>query len=415
VNTDELELKQNLRWGWISAFAGAGILFAALNFQYSFGVFFKPISNYFGLSRAVVSGVVSVRSIVSGVISPLAGSLSDKYGPKGVVLVGIILAGIGYLLSSRIGNVWQLYIFISFIGLGQGAILTPLLSTISGWFKEKAALANGILMSGFGMGQIVVPPVATYLLLNYSWKICFIILGIVAIILGTLAWSFVRSAPQEIILPSSQLDSERVDTKTNHIKAVFTVREAMGTSVLWKLLFIQIVNAITFQMMVVHVVAAATDKGISLEAAALILTISGITNTVGRLTISGLASRVGNKAALASSLLIQAPMLFLLATANNSGNFYLAAAVHGIAYGGVAPIIPTLAGSMFGRKSAGGIIGLTNLAYTLGIAIGPLMAGFIFDFTGNYFVAISLAGSMMTISFVLSLLLKPPQQRSIVV
>ena len=415
MNADKADSKPSLRWGWITAFAGTGILFAALNFQYSFGVFFKPISNTFGWSRTVVSGVVSVRSIVTGAIAPLSGFLSDRYGPKGVVLVGIILAGIGYLLSSRIGNLWQLYLFIGVIGLGQGAILTPLLSTISGWFREKAALANGLLMSGFGIGQIVVPPVATYLLLKYSWETCFIVLGIVALTLGTLAWSFVRSAPQEIILPSSQLGGEQVDTKANHGMADFTVREAMGTFTLWVLLFIQIVNAITFQMMVIHVVAAATDKGISLGAAALILTISGVTNTVGRLAIGGLASRIGNKVVLASSLFIQAPMIFLLATANNLWSFYLVAAVHGIAYGGAAPIIPTLAGSMFGRKSAGKIIGLTNLAYTLGVAIGPLVAGFIFDFTGGYFMAFALAGSMMIISFVLSLLLKPPQQSGKVV
>ena len=171
--------------------------------------------------------------------------------------------------------------------------------------------------------------------------------------------------------------------------------------------------AMCFQMVVIHVVAAATDVGILAETAAFILTLSGITNTVGRLTGGGLASKFGNKKVLAFSLAIQVPMLFLLAGASDLSVFYIVVAVHGLVYGAAGPIIPTLAGSLFGTKSAGAIIGSVTIAYTAGTTIGPLVAGYIFDVTGGYSIAFSSAGIATAIAFLLCLLLKSPKKKAL--
>ena len=408
--------KRKLFYGWVVAIAGAGVIIAAVNFQYSFGIFIQPLINKFGWSRAAIAGSVSARSIVSGLISPIAGALSDRYGPRRFILMGIFMVGVSYLLASRINNLWQLYFFLSILtGIGTAVIFIPVLATVTKWFGGKSALANGIVMSGFGMTQVIIPPLATYLIVQYSWETAFIVLGVAAWGLGTVAWYFIRTPPNIMNPPLSKSAGEREATKTSEnptgVENDYTLSAALRTRTLWLLFLVFVVVATSYQMVAIHIVVAAIDTGITPEAAAIILTLSGLTNTLGRLTIGGLASKIGNRTVLVPCLLIQALALFFLAGASDLHAFYIIATVYGLAYGGVTPIVTTMAGRFFGTRSIGSIIGTLFTAYTIGVAIGPLLAGYIFDVTGSYFIAFSSAAIAMVIVFLFSLLLKPPQRK----
>jgi len=402
--------KGKLFYGWVIAIAGGGIVFTACNFQYTFGVFLKPIISRFGWSRAAVSGCVSGRSILSGLIAPIAGSLSDRYEPRRFILIGIFLAGASYLLSSQISSLWHLYLLLSVLmGIGLGIMYTPTVATATRWFGAKSALANGIVLSGFSMAQILLPPAATYIILRYGWETCFIILGIAALGLGTLAWSFIRNPPKSVVSPPLP-ESASANTLANDD---YTLSETLHTTTFWLLSLIFLVDGFCYLMVVIHIVAAATDAGILPEAAAIILTLGGITNMVGRLALGGLATKISSKTILALCLAVQAPMLLLLAGASDLWVFYTVAAVHGLIHGGVGPIILSLPGSLFGTKSVGGIIGTLTLAFTIGSAIGPLLAGYIFDVTGGYSIAFSSAAIATAIAFLLCLLLKPPRRKAL--
>ena len=408
-------MRGKLSYGWVVAIASAGIIFAAANFQYSFGVFVKPLTDRFGWSRAAISGSVSARSIMSGLVFTPVGALSDKYGPKRFILLGVLLVGLSYILASGITSLWQLYLFLSILtGIGIACFLTPLETTVIRWFGSRAALPNGILMAGFGMAQIVIPPVATYLLVQHSWEICLIVLGVTAWVLGIIAWFFIKTpadtGEQPLANPKGQ-DAPKASEAESGGENNYTLSEALHTKSLWILLIIYLLAATSYQMVAIHIIAKAIDTGITPEAAAIILTLSGITNTSGRLVVGGLASRIGNKIVLAPCLAIQAVALYFLAGASELHIFYIIAALFGLAYGGIAPIIPTLAGSFFGTRSLGPIIGILNTAHTAGIAIGPFLAGYVFDATGSYSAAFFSAAIAMAIVFLLSLLLKQPQRK----
>ncbi len=399
-----------LFYGWVVAIAGGCILLTAGNFQYTFGVFLKPIISKFGWSRAAVAGCASGRSILSGMIAPISGSLSDRFGARKFILIGIFLAGTSYLLSSQISGLWHLYLFLSVLmGIGMGIIFTPAITTASKWFGGKSALANGIVLSGFGFAQILLPPAAIYIIMRYGWETCFIALGIVACGLGTVAWSFVRNPPQSVVSPPLQ-ESTSTHTPGNDD---YTLSEASHTIAFWILFLIYLVDGLCYLMVVIHIVAAATDVGILPGAAAIILTLSGITNTVGRLAIAGLATKIDYKTTLALSLGIQAVMLFLLVGASDLWVFYIVVAVLGLFYGGIGPIVFSLAGTLFGPKSAGGVIGTLTFGFTIGSSAGPLLAGYIFDVTGSYSLAFSTAAIAMTIACLLCLLLKPPRKKAL--
>jgi len=411
------KVRGKLSYGWIVALAGGITVLAAANFQYSFGVFLKPLINQFGWSRTAISGCVSARSILSGVMSPISGNLSDRYGPRKLIFVGVLLVGLGYLSASRISSLWQLYFSLSILtGIGIGFFFTPVVATATKWFGGKSGLANGIVMSGFGMAQIIIPPVATYLILQYSWETCFIILGMATLGVGIIAWSFIRNPPQSMTNPppgkptgAGEVSKDEKTPATDY----YTLSEALRTPTLWLMLLIYMTTAICYQMVVIHIVVAAIDTGITPEAAALILTLGGITNTAGRLIVGGLANKFGTKIVLALCLAVQAPVLFFLAGASDLHVFYIIATVFGFAYAGTSPIMPTMAAVLFGTRSVGSIFGTLNLAYTTGVAIGPLLAGYIFDATGSYSAAFLSAAVAMAISFILCLLLKQPKKKAL--
>jgi len=409
--------RRRLSHGLVVAIAGAGVLLVAGNFQYSFGVFVKPLINKFGWSRAAISGCVSVRSVVSGLTSPLIGTFSDKYGPKKFILLGIFLIGLSYLLASRTNSLWELYLFLGVLtGIGISCELVPAVSTATRWFGRKSALANGIVFSGFGMAQIILPPVATYIIVQQGLGTCFTILGLAAWVLGIVAWYFIKLPPNtesQSQAEPGEADIPKVTEPPIGTVDNYTLSEALHTKTLWIMLLVIMVVTISYQMIIIHIVAAATDIGITPEAAAIILTLSGITNTLGRLTTGALTSKIGNRAVLALYLAIQALSLFALVWARDLYLFYIIATVCGLAYGGTVPMIPTLAGSFFGTRAIGSIFGTTVTAATTGVAIGPLLAGYIFDSTGSYSIAFLSAAIALAIAFLFSLLLKSPRRKTL--
>ena len=414
-NPSTTEVRGKLSYGWVVVIAGAFVVLIGGTFQYSFGVFVKPLINRFGWSRTAISASITTRSITSGLTGPMVGALSDRYGPRKFILAGIFFVGLSQILASRITTLWHLYFFLGALaGIGISLFFVPIFATIPRWFGSKSALGNGIVLSGFGWAQIIIPPVATYLILQYSWETCFLILGIAALVLGTAAWSFIKTPPNTmnhpLVKPIEANAPKASDTPTES-KDTYTLSEALRTPALWIMLLIFAVIAASYQMVVIHIVVAAIDIGITSEAAAIILSLSGTGNIAGRLILGGLANKFGNKITLIFCLAIQALALFFLAGATDLSALYIIVVVHGFGYGGSTPIVFTMAGSFFGTKSIGTIIGTINAAYALGIATGPLWAGYIFDVTGSYYTAFLYASIAVMISFLLCLLLKPPRRK----
>ncbi|MFC1951629.1 MFS transporter [Chloroflexota bacterium] len=416
-NPSATKVRRKLSYGWVVVIASAFIILIGGSFQYSFGVFIKPLINKFGWSRTAISASITTRSITSGLIGPIVGTLSDRYGSKKFILVGILLVGLSQILTSRITTLWHLYLFLGALaGIGISLFFVPIFAMVPKWFGDKSALGNGIVLSGFGWAQIIIPPVATYLILQYSWETCFLILGIAALVLGTVAWSFIRTPPNTVKQPQAkpiEADAPKASEPPTGVKDNYTLSEALRTPALWIMLLIFAIIAASYQMVVIHIIVAAIDIGLTSEAAAIILSLSGIGNIAGRLILGGLATKIGNKITLSFCLASQALALFFLAGASDLYAFYIIAAIHGFGYGGSTPIVFTMAGSFFGTKSIGSIIGTINAAYALGIAAGPLWAGYIFDVTGSYYTAFLYASIAVMISFLLCLLLKPPRRKTL--
>ncbi len=274
-------------------------------------------------------------------------------------------------------------------------------------------MANGILLSGFGMAQVIIPPLATYLILAYGWETTYVVLGVAALLVAPVAWRLMRRPPRDgPLVERVSAEAARPSTTPPATEDNYTLGEALHTAALWGLLLSLAVVGAGYQIITVHIVAAAIDTGATPEAAAIILTLSGITNTMGRLVLGTAATRINGRIVLTASLATQALMLFALTRASSLPAFYVIVSIHALAYGGLVPLMPSLAGSFFGTKAIGAIFGMINTAYTVGGAFGPILAGYIFDVTGSYYIAFLAGAIIIAITFVFSLTLRPPRRRT---
>ena len=195
----ENKARKRLFYGWvmIAAFLVFGIVLFGINS--SFGFFFKSIEGEFNLTRAVTSAITSTNQIIVGICALITGLALDRYGPKTVVLIMGIFAGLSLLLTSQTTSVWQLFVTYSvLLSIGIGPAYVVLSSTISRWFDKKRGIALGISGAGLGLGTIVISPLATYLISNFDWRTAYMVIGLLVwIVVIPISWLLKRD-PRDI-------------------------------------------------------------------------------------------------------------------------------------------------------------------------------------------------------------------------
>lgn len=396
-------------YAWSTAIAGALVIICCNNLQYLFGTFMTPIMERFEVTRTVASGVMSARGLTMAISAFVSGVLLDRIGLRRVVVIGITICGLGYLLAAFATEVWQLYLLFGLLmGVGGGFTFSPLVAATAKWFGGRSALANGVVLSGFGFAQILLPPLLTSLFISYGWQVCLLSLAGLSWIGGLLAWNRLHDPPsshlQEIAAATEQEPVPALDEPVG-----ISLRQAMTQRGYWIFLLIYFANALSFSTVITHIVVRATDLGIAATAAAVILTVIGIPNTFGRILVGLIANRVNQRLIISLAFLLQAPVVFALGWITDLWVFYVVGAFYGLVYGVVQPLVPTLAVGHFGGRSLGSILGTINFVYVFGAMLGPIFAGVMFDLTGNYLVAFMVNGSLLLLVFLMSLALKPPR------
>jgi MFS family permease len=378
--------------------------------RFSFGVFFKSIEAEFDWSRAATSGVFSAYMVVSSVVVIAAGWAVDRYGPRIIVLLMSLFTGLSLLLTSQISSPWQLFITYSLLlSIGTGAMHVVLTSTVSRWFEKKRGFALGIASSGAGLGMVVMSPFAAYLISGFGWRMAYIVMGLVAWLIAIPLSRLLRRDPYEIgTLPdgASSITKEtglpEPTIKDNSVPPPgLSLREAFRTSNFWILSFIWVLTAFTHFFVLTHIVPHATDIGVSPEEAAALLGLIGGVGIVGRVLVGRVSDRIGSKAvAIGSSLVIVGAMVWLI-WARDFWALYLFAIVYGFAFGGRATAISVLVVDAFGVSSIGVILGLMDIGWGAGGAIGSAIGGLIFDVTDSYVIAFEAGAVAMLIATLL--------------
>lgn len=396
-------------YGWVIVAVSFVIITITYGMHYSFGVFFKPLQEDFGWTRAVTSGVFSLYMFLACALAILAGWALERYGPRTIVVSGGCLIALGLLLSSQTNATWQIYISYGVVlALGVSAIYNPLITTASQWFTERKGLALGIMVAGVGMGAVIIPPLARWLISLYNWRTSYLILGLIAGIVIVASSLLLKRDSQRTSALSHDAAEVPADAAALLEPEGLSLKEAARTASMWVLFSMSVLHCVCIQMVMIHLVAYATDSGIPPFTAATLISIIGGFSILGRISVGSASDRIGRKAAFIICALFMAGVVFWLAMVTELWMFYLSAAIFGFAYGGQVPLFPALSGELFGLRHMGIIFGVIMLAAGVGGTIGPLLAGYVFDNTGSYSIAFSIAGVGMLIAAALAFRLKAP-------
>ncbi len=395
--------------GWLIVIAGFLILMVSWGSQFSFSVFFAPLAGEFGWDRASTSGVFSLSILLFGVGSIFAGRMTDRWGPRYVVGVGGILMAGGLLLSSRINSLWELYLFYGVpTGLAVSAGWGPLAAAIPRRFPSQRGLAMGIMSIGISVGILVIPFLSSHLIYFFGWRLSFAILGLLTgtVIIGS---TFLiekeppyggKSRPREEVpaLPPRSAPARG-----------WSLTEALGTRAFWMFFAAYLLWCTGFYMISVHLPVYGLDLGFSPTEAALGVSLIGGGSIFGKFLMGLLSDRIGPRRVMVINLILQGLCIFGLIFSRGALPFYLFSGLFGFGYGGTGPQIPLVVAQFFGLPSLGAILGVMILSGQIGGAIGPLLAGKIFDLTRSYSFGFSTGGTSVLVASLLFFILKAPQ------
>jgi MFS family permease len=393
-------------YGYNIVTAGFGIQAVGIGILIAFGVFFKPLLVDFEWSRATLSGAQSLAMLVSGILGILIGRLSDRFGPRMVMSVAAFFLGLGLLLMSGLNHLWQLFLFYSVVfGIGLSAIDIIPLSTTARWFIRRRGIMTGIVKVGTGAGQLIIPLVASLLIAGYGWRISYVIIGAAAMVMLIFIGQLLRRDPAQMgLLPDGNKELQTQSSKLTETD--FYIREALRTWQFWTICFTFLATMFCLLMIMVHIVPHVTDIGISSTTAAGILSAIGGISMVGRFVTGVAIDRIGNRLSMIICLILLILALLWLQLAGELWMFYLFAVVYGFGHGGLFTVISPIVAEYFGIRSHGVLFGIVFCSAMVGGAIGPVIAGHIFDTTGSYSLAFWICTSVGALALVLILTLR---------
>jgi MFS family permease len=318
-----------------------------------------------------------------------------------------VFFGLGYLLMSGLNELWQLYLFFGIIfGIGLSTVDVIALTTIARWFVRKRGIATGIVKVGTGAGQMTFPFLASVLITLYGWRNSCAIIGVAVLIFLVAIAQLLRRDPGSMgLFPDG--DTAPAASGLFSVTDGLFLREALRTRQFWTLCAAKLAIVFCLMTVMVHIVPFAHEIKVSATRAASVLSTIGGVSMAGRF-ISGLAiDRIGSKRVMVFSFVLLIAGLFWLQMTTELWMLYLFAIVYGIAHGGFFTSFSPIVAEFFGIKAHGALFGITMFCGTFGGAMGPVMAGYVFDITGGYGGAIWICTLVAALGFVMIALLKP--------
>jgi MFS family permease len=398
--------KPALFYGYIVAAACFAIQATGIGTHVSFGIFFKPLLADFGWPRASLAGAHSSAFLLMGFLGIFVGRLNDRFGPRMLLTVTALFFGMGLFLMSTIDSLWQVYLYYGLmVGIGLSPVDVIALSTTTRWFVRRRGMITGMVKAGTGAGQFFIPLASSVLILNYGWRTAYILLAAFATLMLAGMGQLMRRDPSQMgLLPDG--DTQIGTAGSDFVERGLVLREALKTRQFWTICCINLTIAFCLMSIFLHIVPHATDIGIPATSAASVLSTIAGASIVGRLFIGFIADRAGYRNCMICCFMVLISAFLWLQVADELWMLYLFAVFYGMGHGGHFTLISPLVAEHFGIRSHGVLFGIVLFAGTFGGAIGPILAGHLFDITGSYSSAFWICAAMGFVSLGLILSLR---------
>ncbi len=366
------------RYRWVIVAAGGLLGCVAIGAMFSLPVLLQPITRDTGWSVTGVSSAMTIGFLAMAFTSMVWGTLSDRLGPRPVVLTGSIVLAASLALASRASSLVAFqFIFGLMVGGAAAAIFAPMMATVTGWFDTHRSLAVSLVSAGMGMAPMTMAPLAAWLVSSHDWRTSMQILAVVVACIMIPVSLLVRRAPA--LERAQAVPSAKGETQTE-----MSLGQALRSPQFIILLLTNFFCCATHSGPIIHTVSYAISCGIPMIAAVTIYSVEGLAGMGGRVAFGLLGDRFGARRVLVSGLLLQAFGALAYVFVRELAAFYTVAALFGFIYAGTMPLYASLARENFPLKMMGTVIGGTAMAGSLGMATGPVAGGLIYDTFASY-------------------------------
>jgi sugar phosphate permease len=383
--------------------------------------FFNPIVEEFRWTYLVVSLAASLLAVELGILAPIAGFLTDRFGPRKVIFCSTVLSGIGLFLLSRVDSLLIFYIAFGILSIGLsgfGQVVTT--TAVANWFDKKVGRATGFAIAGYGAGGVLMPLIV-WLIAHCGWRMSFAILGVATCLILLPASLFLRHKPEQYgYLTDGDIADplERTQNKKEAIdsgEVACTAIHALRTKTFWLLGFVLTIQLMVFNAMIVHIMPYFASMGLPRSRAAFVAMFIPLSSIIGRLSFGWLGDLFDKRYLLVICFLFEIVGLVFLSYAEALRHLITFLVCFGPALGGTVALRSIILREHFGRRTLGSIQGLITALMTIGAMVGPAYAGWVFDVKGGYqIVWLTFAGAILTgIPVILAIRKSTERQREI--
>jgi MFS family permease len=367
----------NHPYRWVIVAAGGLLGCVAIGAMFSLPVFLRPMSQDTGWSVTGISTAMTIGFLAMAAASMAWGNLSDRFGPRPVVLTGSAALAVSLALASRAESLIAFQCeFGILIGVSTAAVLAPMMACVTGWFDTQRGLAVSLVSAGMGMAPMTMAPLAAWLVTIHDWRTSLLIIAALTAVLMIPAALLVRRPPA--------LQDDAAGITADEPQSDMTVRQAVRSPQFIILMLANFFCCGTHSGPIFHTVSYAVTCGVPMMAAVSIYSIEGLSGMFGRIGFGLAGDRFGAQRVLVIGLLAQAFGVLAYAFVTQTGGFYAVAVVVGFIYAGTMPLYAVIIRENFPLKMMGTIIGGTAMAGSLGMSTGPLLGGLIYDRFGSY-------------------------------
>ncbi len=400
--------RPHIFYGWYIVAASLLItLYTGGVAHFGFTAVIDPIVATFGWSYAQVSLASSLRGLEMGLLAPVIGFFVDKWGPRKMVFAGGIILCLGFIVLSRVTSLGMFYLAFIFIATGMSLCSgTVLMTSIANWFHKKAGIAMGMVVSGFGMGGLLIP-VVTVLVDKLEWQTAMMWVGLGMLVL-VLPLAFVmRHKPERYgYYPDGALipvDENGVQKPKQEADFGMNTKQALRSRAFWQLAVASSCHSFVLGAVVTHMMPYLTSVGIERSSASFISMVLPVASIVGRLSGGWLGDKFGRKEVFAASFFLMTAGLAIYGFVSSDIIWLLIPFIVSLSLGWGGSVVNrlTVLREYFSRSSFGTVMGLTSGVMMVGHVTGAPLAGWVYDTWGTYqwawliFGAVTLLGAVL--------------------
>ena len=412
-------VRSRVYYGWyvVGVALVGSFLAGGLTSQVFFSVMLKPLTEDLGWTRTEVSGAITLGTLAGGFLSPISGTLVDRYGPRWLAPLGALVICGALLLLASVQSLVVFYVSFIVARAFSSATMTGVVSQSIGvnWFRRMRGRVLGMLGMAVPLGGSFGAIVAQPIIDGPGWRAVFHAAPILLLFLYVLpAFALYRRRPEDLGLkPDGDSDvpgeNGSIARQPPAPELSWTVRDAFRTKALWLLLSATFIGRLASGAVSFHLVAYYTDKGMSGEVGALSISLFALFGAVSSFIWGFLIERMPERLLLAGAMLLSGFTLLFMIPVETAAPGLVLAALFGLAARGEGALVNTVLAQYFGRASFGRIAGFASPINMAALGVGPLVASISFDVAGSYTSAFAIFTVGYLLAAALLWLMRPPR------